>query len=320
MEPQQNPILIVKNLTKVFFSKRLFRKKESFTAVDDISFNLNQGEILGFLGPNGAGKTTTIQMLLDLMTPTSGNINYFGKNFSNNRKEILKKVTFASSYTQLPSVLTVYENLEIFGRLYDLSLSQRQDNISRLLRAFDLWDIRNKPTGVLSAGELTRIMLAKAFLPNPTIVLLDEPTAALDPEIALEVRKFILNQQYEYGVSILITSHNMSEVTEMCDRILVLREGKIIADNSPDQLAKSVAMSRVHMLIDGSITKIEEYVKKNGFTYRVDGNIIEIDIDEHKIPLLLNGLAHAGIDYLSISIEKPTLEDYFLSVVKKTKN
>ena len=320
MEHSQSPILRVNSLTKVFSSKRLFRKRETFTAVDNISFHLNQKEILGFLGPNGAGKTTTIQMLLGLMTPTKGTIEYFGKNFKSHSKEILRKVTFASSYVELPSRLTVYENLDIFGRLYDLPSNQRKDNIVRLLKAFDLWEMRNKETGLLSAGQMTCVMLAKAFLPDPIIVLLDEPTSALDPEIALEVRKFILNQQSEYGVSILFTSHNMTEVTEICDRILVLKDGKIIEDRSPEEIAKKVGTARVHLELDhDQSTKVVEFVKKMGLNHKLEGISIQIDIDEHKISSLLNNLALNGIEYLNISIDKPTLEDYFLTIVKKQK-
>ncbi len=323
MEEQQktpDPILVVSNLTKTFHSKRLFRKKESFTAVDNISFKLYPGEILGFLGSNGAGKTTTIQMLLGLMTPTSGTIEYFGKDFFKNSREILKKVTFASSYVQLPSRLTVYENLEIFGILYGLSYQKRKERINKILKAFDLWDIKDKQTGLLSAGQMTCVMLAKAFLPEPTVVLLDEPTAALDPEIAQEVRKFILSEQNEYGVSILFTSHNMDEVTEICDRILVLDEGKIIENSSPEELTKSVSKTRVRMLFkDENMFEIEKYLKTLDLVYQIQGKSIEIDIEEQKIPTFLNGIAKSGFEYLNISIDKPTLEDYFLNMVKKTK-
>lgn len=314
----ENQVLSVKNLRKVFYTKKFLRKKkEDFIAVDNISFNLARGEILGFLGPNGSGKTTTIQMLLGLMTPTSGTIKYFGKDFSKDQKEILKKVTFASSYVQLPGSLTVYENLDIFGRLYDVPDIELKERINYFLKAFGIWDLRNKSTGVLSAGQMALVMLTKAFLPKPEIVLLDEPTAALDPEVALDVRKFILNQQAEHKISILLTSHNMAEVSEACDRIIVIRDGKLIADSDPDDLTKTVSISHLRLVVDKNINEIENHIKKFNLVYRVKNHTFEIDIDEHKIPILLNGLALAGLDYIGISIDKPSLEDYFLSISKK---
>ncbi len=315
----EKPVLSVKNLRKVFYTKKFLRKKEEdFVAVDNISFNLNKGEILGFLGPNGSGKTTTIQMLLGLMTPTSGKIEYFGENFLSEQKEILKKVTFASSYVQLPGSLTVYENLDIFGRLYDIPTLELKERITYFLKAFGIWELRNKSTGVLSAGQMALVMLTKAFLPNPQIVLLDEPTAALDPEVALEVRKFILNQQAEHKISILLTSHNMAEVSDACDRILVLKEGKLIADSEPDLLTKTVSISHLRLVVDDKIVEIENFIRKFNVVYRVKGKSFEIDIDEHMIPALLHGLALAGLNYIGISIDKPSLEDYFLSISKKS--
>ncbi len=146
------------------------QKGQDFTAVNGISFDLSQGEVLGFLGPNGAGKTTTMHMLLGTLTPTSGVITYFGKNFAKHRSEILQHVGFASAYTRLPGRLTIYENLDIYGRLYGLSSYDRAIGIKQFLKAFDMWQMKDKAVSGLSAGQLTRVMLAKAFLPKPKIV------------------------------------------------------------------------------------------------------------------------------------------------------
>jgi ABC-2 type transport system ATP-binding protein len=311
-------ILSVANLTKTFSSGFWpFSRKQVYTAVNNISFELKHGEILGFLGPNGAGKTTTIQMLLGTLTPSSGSIEYFGTPFIRHRIDTLKRVTCASGYDKLPSRLTIAENLDIIGRIYGMPASYKQERIKELLTFFDMWNMRNKATGSLSAGQATRVMLTKAFLPHPEIVLLDEPTASLDPDIAHEVRKFILKQQHERGISIVLTSHNMAEVSEVCDRVLVIKQGALIADNTPEQLAKSVANVRINLIISQGKDQLIAYLQSQHITYLIHEHSIDIEIDEHNIAAFLAALAQLNILYSQIAIDKPTLEDYFLSVVKK---
>ena len=170
-------VLQVNNLSKTFTSGIWpFTKPQTYTAVNNISFGLKKGEILGFLGPNGAGKTTTIQMLLGTLTPSGGTISYFGLNFASNRKEVLKKMGYASGYDKLPARLTIRENLDIVGRIYGIKQPHRSQQIEKLLKFFNLWDLRDRQTGTLSAGQSTRVMLAKAFICDPQIVLLDELT------------------------------------------------------------------------------------------------------------------------------------------------
>src|SRR3972149_1303202 len=203
--------LVVHNLTKIFPPEK--KGGRPFTAVDDISFKLREGQILGLLGPNGAGKSTTISMLLGTLSPTFGSIRYFDKDFAKHKSESLQHVTFASTYIKMPWRLTVWENLKIYGTLYDVQGKVFDQRMERFLNFFGVWQQRHKTMNLLSAGQVTRIMLAKAFLPYPKIVLLDEPTASLDPDIAHQVREFVKLQRQEYGVSILYTSHNMEEVT-----------------------------------------------------------------------------------------------------------
>ena len=160
---------------------------------------------------------------------------------SKQRVLALKKIGYASGYDRLPARLTVIENLDIVGRIYNISEPQCKQQIEKLLHSFGIWDLRNRQTGTLSAGQATRVMLAKAFIANPEIVLLDEPTASLDPDVAHEVRQFILKQRQELQTAVLITSHNMDEVAELCDRVLVLKNGTIIADNTPELLARSTS-------------------------------------------------------------------------------
>lgn len=310
-------VLRVQSLHKQFVNNPWFGKKKIFNAVNGISFDIKHGECVGLLGPNGAGKTTTIQMLLDTLTPTSGTINYFGKNLAVHRSEILTHVTFASAYVKLPSKLTIQENLEVFARLYNVPSAERAERIKKFLTMFDMWHIRNKFTGELSAGQMTRVMLAKAFIPHPKIVLLDEPTASLDPDIAQEVRSFVLEQKKQEGLAVLFTSHNMDEVTQVCDRVLVLQQGTIIADNSPAQLAASVSNTRVNFIITEGMDNALEYARHQNLSYTNTKNELVIEVDEKDIAALLNGFALKGITYSQISIEKPTLEDYFMQIAKK---
>lgn len=292
-------------------------KQPAFTAVDGISFSIKSGEILGLLGPNGAGKTTTIQMLLSTLKPTSGSITYFGKNFFTHRSEILQQVGFASTYVKLPPRLSILTNLDIYGRLYGIPHAKRLENIERHLRFFGMWDLRNREVGLLSAGETTRVMIAKAFMADPKIILLDEPTAALDPDVARDVRQFMLYQRENHGVSFLVTSHNMDEVTEVCDRVLFLKKGKIIADNTPWDLAADFDVSRVHLLVGDGMKRTVQYASEQKLPFTIEERWITIEVDEKEIATLLNGLARAGIEYSQISIDKPTLEDYFLYTVKE---
>lgn len=314
MNQSLKSVLEVKGLTKEFPAKKT---KKNFTAVDHISFSLHSGEILGLLGPNGAGKTTTIQMLLSTLKPTSGSILFFGQNFFTNRSAILKDISFASTYISLPSHLTIKENLEIHGKLFNLSGKILKTRIDKFLTEFDVIEMQNRTMVSLSAGQKTRVMLARAFMTHPKIVLLDEPTAALDPEMAQEVRKFILRQQQEYKVSILFTSHNMSEVAELCERILVLKSGKIIADDTPDALAESVSTCKVHLIVGDGLKRTISYAEEQNLNYSVEERWIAIEVDEHKIADLLSGLALAGVSYSQIWIEKPTLEDYFLHIAQQ---
>ncbi|OGB84291.1 hypothetical protein A3F66_04925 [candidate division TM6 bacterium RIFCSPHIGHO2_12_FULL_32_22] len=309
-------ILSVKNLTKIFIKRSGF-KKNKFRSVDDISFNIEKGEILGLLGSNGAGKTTTISMLLSTLVPTSGQIYYFGKDFFNNRSSILKNVGFASAYQSLPQVLTVEQSLKVFGKLYEVPSKNLNKKIDELLEFFGVPDLKYKSTSFLSAGEMTRVMLAKAFLSDPKIVLLDEPTASLDPDVAHDVRKFVLYQREHKGVSFLFTSHNMSEVTEVCNRVLVLKSGKIIADDTPVGLAQKVHGTKINLLISENLEKLINFLKNKNILFEHDGNYITIEILEDQISWLLKELSDINVNFTEISINKPTLEDYFLNVASR---
>ena len=294
-----------------------FPGKPPMTAVDGISFDLKKGEILGLLGPNGAGKTTTIHMLLGTLTYTSGTILYFGKDFRKNRSNVLQQVAFASTYVNLPWKLTIKQNLEVFGRLYGLSGAEIKKRSMPLLERFGIASKLNSTVTELSAGQLTRLILVKAFLVKPLIALLDEPTASLDPDMAKEVCSFLLEQRDKEGTSMLFTSHKMDEVAELCDRILFLQSGKIIADDVPANLVKTISHSRLELVIVDGMKRTVSLAEEKKIPYKLDHRLIELELEETSIATFLMELARANISYSAIRINQPTLEDYFLKMVKK---
>ncbi len=300
-------VLQVKNLKKYFGKTK---------AVDDISFEINKGEIVGLLGPNGAGKTTTSQMLLGTLTPTAGEIFYFGEKFSDKNREILHKVNFSSAYIDLPWLLTVKENLNIYARLYEVK--NRDKRIKKLLQEFEVWHLRKKAMSKLSAGQKTRVLLTKAFINYPRLLILDEPTASLDPEIAVKVRQFLVKQQKEYEVAMLFTSHNLMEVQGLCDRIIFLNKGKIIAHDTPLGLIRKLKKAKIEMIISQGKEVLEKYLKDRKIEFSWKKGKVFFSLDEKIIPKVLYQLSDQKVRYEEIEILRPTLEDFFLEIVKKT--
>lgn len=220
-------------MTSVLSVANLRKSYADVVAVDDVSFTVEAGEIVGLLGPNGAGKTSTINMLLGVLLPTSGTIAIDGIDIAKERSKALSHTNFAAVYAPLPGNLTVVQNLKVFGLLYKVKcLSAR---IEELLVQFDLTAFRNNKCGVLSSGEQTRVCLAKAMLNRPNLLLLDEPTASIDPSKAQEIRAHVRSFA-EGKVGILWTSHNMQEVEAVCDRVLFMSKGKILLEGNPKTL------------------------------------------------------------------------------------
>jgi len=218
-------VLSVRSLCKRYGDK---------VAVDDISFEVHPNEIVGLLGPNGAGKTTTINMLLGVLEPTSGEIRIEGVDLAQARSRALARTNFAAVYAPLPGNLTVYQNLKVFGLIY--SVPRLAERIEELLERFDLRRFRDVRCGVLSSGEQTRVALAKAMLNRPHLLLLDEPTASLDPATAREIRATIREFAASGSGAVLWTSHNMHEVEEVCGRVLFLARGRILLQGDPRTL------------------------------------------------------------------------------------
>lgn len=310
----KNTVLEVKNLSKTFIPGGIFTKKNPVYAVNQLSFELQEGEILGLLGPNGSGKTTTIQMLIGTLQPTQGSIYYFDKEFHKNRSDILQHIAFVSSTVQLPTTLTVWQNLDIHGRLYGLSGQERALNSQRLLQAFGMWHARHTSVSQLSFGQTMRVMLAKAFLAHPRIVIMDEATSVLDPEIAREVRRFLLEHRKVYKTSIILASHNMTEVAEICDRILVIKDGAIIANNTPQALIKEISKIRLSFNCPTNKNILTHFLDKNHIIYSNNAHTVHIDVQEEEISQIFQLLGAEGINYQNVSIDRPTLEDYFLKV------
>jgi len=220
-------LLEARGLTKTF---------NGVKAVNNISFKMYAGEILGLIGPNGAGKTTTMQMLLDLTTPTRGEISIFGLTMKTDREAILGRVNFSSSYISLPFSLTIEENLKVFARLY--GVKNMKQKIRELIKIFEIEDIKDMSTRKLSSGQMTKVCLAKSLLNEPEILFLDEPTASLDPDMADKTRSLLKKLNKDKKISILYTSHNMAEMEELSDRIIFMNKGRILADDKPEALLK----------------------------------------------------------------------------------
>jgi ABC-2 type transport system ATP-binding protein len=221
---------------------KLTKRYGPVTALDDVSFTLNEGEVVGLLGPNGAGKTTTIIMLLGLVAATSGSIRIFGQSFDRNRRDILARMNFCAPYLSFPGRLSVYENLMVFARLYQVPESRRK--IMELLRQLDLELLKDQPVLRLSSGQNTRVALCKALLNAPRLLLLDEPTAYLDPHASGLVKRILQEQQEKHGTTILYATHNMLEAEEMCGRILFLSHGRVVARGTPLEITRTILSER----------------------------------------------------------------------------
>jgi ABC-2 type transport system ATP-binding protein len=212
----------------------LVKRYKVTTAVDDISFKLKTGSVTGLLGGNGAGKTTTIAMIMGLVTPTAGTVSVLGAVMPQERYKVLHRMNFESPYVDMPMRLTVRQNLSVFAQLY--AVPDPRARIAELAADLDLADFLDRPTGKLSSGQKTRVSLAKALLNKPEVLLLDEPTASLDPDTADWVRARLERYRAENAATILLASHNMTEVERLCDRVIIMKKGRIEDDDTPAHL------------------------------------------------------------------------------------
>jgi len=304
-------ILEVKNLKKQFGPP-----PGGFKAVENISFSLKRGEILGFLGPNGAGKTTTIHMLLGILTPTSGSISYFGKDLNTHKQEILGRINFASSFNTLQGRITVYENLLVFGLLY--GVQKIQQKIKELASTLEFEENLNKLYWDISAGQKTRVNLAKALINDPEVLLMDEPTASLDPDISDKLLTYIEELKRKRNISILYTSHEMDEVTRICDRVIIMSNGSIVAHDTPIGLTKRIKKAVLQLTFDAPKKDVEAFLKKHKYDYKfVNDYIVRIKLKEEiDTPKIIFDMGKAKIWITDIEVEKPSLEDVFIQIAR----
>jgi ABC-2 type transport system ATP-binding protein len=304
------PVLEVRHLTKLY---------GSFRAVDEVSFSLPKGKILGLLGPNGAGKTTTIQMLVGITLPDGGEIRYFGKELFRNREACLQRINFSSSYNMLQGRITVWENLIVYAGLY--RVRHPQAKIRELGAYFGITELMDQRFLTLSAGQKTRVNLVKALLNDPEIVLMDEPTASLDPDIADRMLSLIESLRTSRDLSIVYTSHQMDEVTRICDEVVFLDRGRIVAHDSPRELTRRIGDTRLRVRFRGDSTLVSaalaEYPR---FEFNGDGEVGEVVVstEEQLVPAAIMRIGNSGAEMLDVEVRKPTLEDVFLQIARGT--
>ena len=299
-------ILEVKDLRKTFKQAEIIK---------GLTFDMAEGEILGILGPNGAGKTTTLQMLLGILTPTSGTIHIFGQDLATHQSEILESMNFSSTYVDLPWRLKVWENLTWSAHLYQIpDRAKRLRQIRELFRLEPIWD---QPVASLSAGQKTRVNLARSMINYPRLLLLDEPTASLDPEVAAYMREFFAAQRKEFNKSIILTSHNMAEVEALCDRVIILKDVLIFDIDTPANLAKKIEDTLLNLRVTKNHAALKTLARLRHLELAESDGLTTLKIKESLLPLFLYELTKKNIQYSEISIDKPNLEDYFMKVAKK---
>jgi ABC-2 type transport system ATP-binding protein len=303
-------ILQVENLVKTY---------GSFCAVGGISFAVPRGKVVGLLGPNGAGKTTTIQMLLGVTLKNGGTIHYFGKDFSRHRHYCLQRINFTSAFNTLLGRISVWDNLVVFAGLYGIGKPRKK--ILELANHLEIIDLLPEKYQNLSTGQKTRVNLVKSLLNDPELVLMDEPTASLDPDIADKTLSLIEALRKARNLAILYTSHNMDEITRICDEVIFLDHGTIVAHDTPGNLTKRIATTQLRLTFDDHQKGIDDYLKSHPYRYTfLDNHVVLIDVEENLIPKLLFGINTIDVCILHIEIKKPTLEDVFLQIARGGKN
>ncbi|MEI6327446.1 MAG: ABC transporter ATP-binding protein [Candidatus Roizmanbacteria bacterium] len=303
-----SPILTVSHLRK---------KYGDFVAVDDISFQIPVGKIVGFLGPNGAGKTTTIQMLTGITTRTAGDISYFGRDFDHDREYCLEHINSTSAFNTLLGRITVRENLNVFAHLY--AVRDIRKKIDGLLKYFEIDDLAGKLYQYLSAGQKTRVNLVKSLLNDPKLILMDEPTASLDPDIADKTLALIENLRDERKLSILFTSHNMDEVARLCDWVIFIDHGRIVTQGTPENLIKMIPEVLISATYEGGHEKLASYFQMMRMKYVFhEHQRVDVYVSHDHVGIFLHDLTEHVDRILDIDIVKPKLEDVFIQIARKT--
>ncbi len=301
----------------------LTKKFPKVVAVDNIELSVPQGSIYGLLGPNGAGKSTTVRLLCTLLRPTSGTASVAGHDILQEPVEVRKRcgvLPEEGNHTLYPN-LTVYQNLEYFARLYDIPENEIPDEIQELLTFMELWDRKDDPAGELSTGNRQRLALCRALLHRPVVLLLDEPTAALDPIAAKRVRELILNLSKKYRQTFFINSHNLAEVQRICDRITIIDEGKILlAGETKDLLKRLSAKQEFRVRVYGDLEKAHSIISSQQYVEeaRIEADTIVMKIQNpfENNSRLIKSLVDAGVNIIEFAEEEATLEELYLQTIK----
>ncbi|MHA1252081.1 MAG: ABC transporter ATP-binding protein [Candidatus Helarchaeota archaeon] len=312
----QNSIEVY-DLSKIFFNKK---EKIKILALDKISFSVRKGEIFGLLGPNGAGKTTTIRLITGLLTPTTGTIYINGIELFNNAHIFREKMGILTENPGSYEMLSVYENLKFFGSFY--KINNLEERIDEILKEFDLYKRKDLKAGKLSKGQKQRLALARTLIHDPEILLLDEPTAGLDPEAAFKVRNLILGLKKE-NRTIFINSHNLEEVSKVCDRVAILNKGRIRKIGKPEDMSRELWKSQeVIIRLKNKVSKsIEEAIKKidNVLRFRLEDNEIHFFCyDAIEItPKIVRELVSQGAEIIEVTPVKHSLEEIYLKLIEE---
>ncbi len=302
----------INDLTKIF-NKRT-------RAVNGISFTVQEGEIFGLLGPNGAGKTTAIRMITSLTTPTSGSIHVFGSNVSNSSEQVRQMVGYIPQSISVDADLTAYENLLIFAKLFYVNKNERDKRIRFALEYMGLSDRTDDLAKRFSGGMMRRLEVAQALVNQPKMLILDEPSIGLDPSSKMQMWKYLKKLNEDFHTTILITTHDMSEADELCDKIAIMSSGRIAVIGSPVDLKESVGKETLTITLKSQKPSEQVLpVLDNGLgLVSQDGNMIKISTrnGEHAIPKILQSFRDAGLDVDSVSLNKITLDDVFIKYAK----
>jgi ABC-2 type transport system ATP-binding protein len=298
--------------------EKLVKDYGAYRAVDNVSFEIKKGQVLGLLGPNGAGKTTTIQILIGITNSTAGKISYFGQNFKAHKQVSLQRINSTSAYNTLLGRISVKENLMTFAGLY--GVSDKIGKIAELLEQFEVGHLADQRYINLSAGERTRVNLAKSLLNDPELVLMDEPTASLDPDIADKTLSWIEELRRNRSLSILFTSHNMDEVERICDEVVFLDKGKIVSRGSPSDHTSKLSDVEVFMSFSGQqeivIDKLTELKLAYDFPSK---NLLRIETKKNQAAEIISKIVDSGIKISDTEIRKPDLEQVFLQIARSQK-
>jgi ABC-2 type transport system ATP-binding protein len=298
--------------------EKLVKNYGSYRAVDSVSFEIKRGQVLGLLGPNGAGKSTIIQVLTGITSPTAGRVFYFGQDFYRHAQESLQRINFTSTYNTFLGRLTVVENLRTFSGLY--SVVNPSDKIASLLEQFEISQLGKHLYGDLSAGERTRVNLAKSLLNDPELILMDEPTASLDPDIADKTLKWIDELRVNHQVSILFTSHNMVEVERICDEVIFLDKGRIVSQGTPSDHTGRLSQVELILTYKGDREALTRLLNEHKLSFTFLGNHqVSIETKKNKTAELIVLISNSGFSISDTEIKKPDLEQVFLEIARGDK-